>query len=304
MELRQLYYFLEVAKQKNFSKAARALYITQPTISQQVGVLENELDVKLFDRTPQGIELTEDGRKFQKYSLKIVEALDDLMEAFGQNKSEGKAILNIGMFPFYKIVGLVPVINRFFQTNANVLGSIQILENYHCYEMLKNDQLDFAVLKARETDIPPYIAYRKLIDEPLCVILSKRNPYAGRKELHMEELADLPLLTGDVNSSFYDYTKGLYDANGTKFNVTLLTTDANMLLAMVAADEGIILASESVGHYGGPDITAVPVMPEETLSTVVAYKKGKKLKGTESAFVDCFSDYYENDFLLFLTDEK
>lgn len=304
MELRQIYYFLEVAKQKNFSKAAKALYITQPTISQQIGVLENELDVKLFDRTPQGIEMTEDGRKFQTYSMKIVDALDDLMEAFGQNKSGGKTVLNIGMFPLYKIVGLVPVINRFFQTNVNVLGSIKILENYHCYEMLKNDQLDFAVMKAREADIPPYIAYQKLIDEPLCVILSTRNPYAGRREIHMEELENLPLLTGNMDSSFYDYTKELYDANGAKFNVAFLTTDANMMLEMIAADECVILASESVGYYSGPDITSVPVVPEETLSTIVAYKKGRKLKGTENAFLDCFSYYFQNDFLQFLTNKE
>lgn len=100
MEIRQIYYVLEIAKQKSFSGAAKALFITQPAISQQVSSLENELQIKLFQRDTHKVILTKEGERFCEYGKKVLEAVDNLTEAFGQGRSDQKMILNIAYFHF------------------------------------------------------------------------------------------------------------------------------------------------------------------------------------------------------------
>mgnify|MGYP000230671838 CR=1 FL=1 len=154
MEIRQLYYVLEVAKFNSFSKAANAQFITQPAISQQINALEEELQVKLFKRDTHSVALTKEGEKFCAYAKDVVESIDRLMAAFNQSTTKDKTVIKIGVFPFYKAAGLTPVINSFFAANHNVIGSIKVEENYQAYEKLETGELDFAILKASLEDIP------------------------------------------------------------------------------------------------------------------------------------------------------
>ena len=93
MEFRQLEAFAAIAKYKSFSKAANALYLTQPTISAHLGSLERELQKKLVSRTTKTIQLTQDGEKFLKYVNRILE----LKEAAVQELAgEEKEIISLG----------------------------------------------------------------------------------------------------------------------------------------------------------------------------------------------------------------
>ena len=105
MEIRQLYYFFEIARQGSFSKAAEVLYVTQPTISQQIASLEKELDMSLFSRTTKKVLLTAEGEKFLEPCRQVIDAYDRLLETCGK-KPMKQETLHVGVFPFYKSVGL------------------------------------------------------------------------------------------------------------------------------------------------------------------------------------------------------
>ena len=98
MEIRQIYYVLEVAKCKNFTKAAQSLYITQSNISQQISSLEAELKTTLFVRTHHNVTLTKDGERFCKCAKGVVDAIDILMKEFNESTEAEKAIINVGAF--------------------------------------------------------------------------------------------------------------------------------------------------------------------------------------------------------------
>ncbi len=114
MEIRQIYYVLEVAKQRSFSKAAEALFVSQPAISQQIHALEEELSVKLFKRDTHSVVLSAEGEKFCAYAKEVIGSVNKLLAAFGQSTADNKTTIRIGVFPFYKAAGLVPIINDFF----------------------------------------------------------------------------------------------------------------------------------------------------------------------------------------------
>ena len=208
MEIRQIYYVLEVAKQRSFSKAAEALFVSQPAISQQIHALEEELQIKLFKRDTHSVVLTAEGEKFCVYAKDVVGSVNKLLAAFGQSTADNKTVIRIGVFPFYKASGLVPIINDFFIERQNVIGSIKVVENDEAYEMLEAGRLDFVIIKARiENANRPGIRYEVLRTERLNVLISRANPLAREENMQVENLSRVPLLTGESDSHFFNEMK-------------------------------------------------------------------------------------------------
>ncbi len=294
MELRQVYYVLEVARYQSFSKAASALYITQPAISQQISALEEELSVKLFKRDTHRVALTPEGEKFCVYGKAVVEAMDRLMEAFHQNTARDKAVIRVGVFPFYKSAGLVPVVNGFFSANHNVIGSIKVVENYTAYQLLENDELDFAIIKSRREYIRPGIKYEPLLSENLNVLVNKQNPWADQDFVKAEELGAFPLLTGEKDSHFYHEMKAFYEKYHVNFRLAFLNTlETEMMLEMVESGVGIGLVTDSVGrNCEGETIAAIPITPVQEILTFLAYPKRRRLSGAHLAFKNYIVDFY------------
>lgn len=258
MEIRQLYYVLEVAKFNSFSKAANAQFITQPAISQQISALEEELQVRLFKRDTHSVALTKDGEKFCAYAKDVVESIDRLMAAFNQSTTKDKTVIKVGVFPFYEAAGLTAVIDSFFAANHNVVGSIKTEEIDRAYEKLETGELDFAILKSSLEKIPKsWVNYEILSEENLNVLVSRRNSYAKKDVIRLSELGGLPLLTGELN----------------------------MMLDMVKEDIGISLVTDCAGKvYENEEIAAIPIEPKQEILTFLAYPKKRRLSSAYLAF--------------------
>lgn len=287
MEIRQIYYVLEVAKQQNFSKAAAALYVSQPAISQQISALEEELQTKLFKRDTHNVVLTAEGEKFCTYGKDVIKSMDRLLGAFGQSTADSKTVIRLGVFPFYKAAGLVPVINDFFAASQNVIGSIKVLENYRAYEMLEAGELDFVIIKSRiENAAKPWVKYVPLRKERLNVIISRNHPMAAKGVLQIEDLGKLDLLTGEQDSHFYNEMKELYVRYHVKFNVAFMNTqETDIMLDMVRADRGILLVTDSVAeNYEDEEIARLPIEPAQEVLTFLAWPKNRRLTGAYLAF--------------------
>jgi DNA-binding transcriptional LysR family regulator len=294
MEIRQIYYVLEVEKYKNFSKAADALFITQPTISHQIRELETEFGIKIFDRDTHGVKLTEDGKRFCKYSRSVVDSVDALMEAFDQSTMSAKATLRIGVFTFYKVTRLGRTISRFFASNANVIGSTRVTENYQAYDMLRSGKLDFAILKLRPEYKRSEFIYEELQNDVLNVLISRSDPLAaGREIFRLEELNGIPLITGEKDTHYYNEMKEMYDANGLEFNVSFASDDSDIVIDMVASGVGINLATASLGGSINDDrIVSIPIEPLQQIITYLIYPKNRRISGAELAFRNYILDAY------------
>jgi len=285
MEIRQVYYVLEVARQKSFSKAAKVLYVTQPAISHQINALEEELQTKLFARDTHSVTLTKDGEKFCDYAQKIVASIDDLYEAFDLESSEEKPVLRIGVFPFYGKSLLRRTLSSFFATNSNVMGKIKVVDNYAAYEMLKKGDLDFAIIKCRRENMPDF-DYTEICSERLYAVISRRLPGFSSNIMPIEKLGDYPLLTGEKDSHFYIEMEKLYRENNIPFNVSFMNTlETSLMQDMVKDGVGIILATESTAiSLEDDDIAALPIEPDQDLVTLIIYNDKRKLRGAYLAF--------------------
>ena len=245
MEIRQVYYVLEVAKQKSFSGAAKALYVTQPAISHQINALEEELQVKLFNRDTHNVSLTTDGVKFCEYARKIIDAIDDLFQAFDLERSDEKPVLRVGVYPFYGKSPLRRILSSFFAANSNVLGNIKVTDNYAAYDMLRKGDLDFAIIKCRRDNMPD-LEHTEIGDERLYAVISRKMSGYNANIMPISDLGKYPLLTGEKDSHFYVEMEKLYRENDIPFNVSFMNTSETTLMQdMVRDGVGIILATES-----------------------------------------------------------
>ena len=143
MELNQIRCVLELAECKSFTKAANNLSISQPAISYQIKILEEELDTKLFKRDTHGVSLTNDGEKFCYYGQILMDSYENLKASFDVNKRNQNK-LKVGLYMFYKVGNLSNIILDYI-VSSNIMVKIIAVETTEAYEMIKNNLLDFAL---------------------------------------------------------------------------------------------------------------------------------------------------------------
>lgn len=289
-----MYYALEIAKQKSFSKAARKLYITQPAITHQIKALEEELQVQLFDRTPQGVTLTQEGEKFCRYGEKIIGAVDNLRCAFDLGNPDETPILRIGVFPFYSASPLQHILTSFFAGNYKVFGNMKTTDNYQAFKRLESGDLDFAVIKIKPGNIPESLEYITLDEENLYLLIQRKSNRIHGGTIPVQTLGDFPLLTGEEDSHYYREMKILYDKYNIPFNVSFMNTkETQIMMEMIKNGVGVVLATEHVARtLESDEIAALRIEPSQTLHTVLAYPKNRKLRGIYLTFKNYVADHY------------
>ena len=286
MELRQIYYVLEVAKYCNFTKAAEALYTTQPNLSKQVNALEQELGAKLFFRGQHSVALTRDGEVFCRYANKVVADLDELMSAFDQNTEAEKAVLNIAVFPFFQKVGYASVLRNFYREHANVLGTLRLADNYVAYVAMEKGEIDFSILKLRPEDKQSRFTYLLLMEEELMGMVSSSSSLAGRDALTPEDLADTPVLTGEEGSHIYEEMAQIYRDLDIPYNVVYKDTfNTDFLINWLSDIDGITFITESAAEYAS-EMSTIPLDPPVKYCTYLVFPKDRAYKGIYKRFIE------------------
>ena len=190
MELRQLEYFREIASTGSINEAARHLNMSQPPLSYQIRQLENELNVKLFDRTSKGVTLTEAGKLLYDRSGNLLEyARSTELEV---SKTGKKRILRIGLTPT-TVDTIMPYIAQFSQKNPDVNFEVHDGITYSLYEYLMDGIIDISV--ARTPLRLDEVSYMELCSEPMIAVSAALiTPGSGIDSLKLSDLLHKPLI--------------------------------------------------------------------------------------------------------------
>lgn len=288
MELRQIYYVLEVAKQKNFSKAANALYVSQSNVSQQISALEKELGVTLFERDWHSINLTSEGARFCVKAEKVVRDLDELMLDFRQNPSNDKVKINVAMFPFSQKVGVASMVRHFFTAEANVVGRFYVMDNYEAYRGLENGTIDFAIIKSTDYNKSSRFRYIQLKEEDFIALVSENSPYSEKHGINAAGMSGLSILTAAPGTHVYDDIKAVYDRCGAEFNpYPTSTMDPNLITDMIRDENCVTFSSRSVADaLQTSGIKPVPLDPPEKYFTFLVFRNNQVTDGIYGKFID------------------
>ena len=189
-ELYKVFYY--VAKNRNLSKAANDLFISQPAVSQAVKKLEEELGIKLFYRTKSGMNLTEDGEVLYSYLKKPIECLNNGKRHLLNEKDNKDMTIRIGSGTTLIKYSLMPVLKIFKEEFPNVKFEIVQGITSTLMEMLDNNLLDMVLLSVNPGNKDDKRVL--IIEEAQDVFCYKKDSYNYNKIFSMNELNDLPLL--------------------------------------------------------------------------------------------------------------
>ncbi len=198
MMLRHVRYLTAVAEHGNFTRAAEALFISQPTLSQQIKQLEKSLQVQLLDRSGRTVRLTDAGEAYLHYAKLAVRDLDAGERAIHDVKDLSRGSLRLAMTPTFTAYLIGPLLERFNALHPGITLSVQEMTQDRIEAALAEDRLDLGIAFSGVRSVE--IDSQALFVETLCLVMGTRHPRAGRTEaMTLKDLGqeDLVLLSRD-----------------------------------------------------------------------------------------------------------
>ncbi|WP_040812122.1 LysR family transcriptional regulator [Nocardia concava] len=268
VELRHLRYFLAVADELHFGRAAARLHIAQPALTQQIQRLETLLGTRLFDRTSRTVALTPAGVVLRDRATSLLgHAERDLAEItrIGQG-SQGT--LHLGFVP--SVLPLEPLRGVREFRDRFPLVDVDLVEGFtsHLMERLANGTLDMAIV--RDPDDQPGTVTVPLITEPFVAVLAADHPLADRDSITGAELADNPLVFFPRAAGGLAHEKNLAPLleSGRRPHVVQEATNWTIILYLVAAGLGVTIAPRSATFTAPASARIIPVADTDAATTI------------------------------------
>jgi DNA-binding transcriptional LysR family regulator len=258
MELRHLAYFVAVAQEGNFTRAADRELVAQPAISQQILRLERELGERLFDRTASGARLTEAGRVLLPHARGMLAGADRARDALASLRGllTGRLALGSVQTP---PMALARLLGRLRREHPGVLLSVREAHTAPLVQALRDGELDIALIGlGRREEIPSGLRVQVIAIEPVAVIVHRDHPLAGRTSVALSQLRDQPWVTMPEGSGQRTMLDAAAGAAGFSPHITAESSDMDLLVALAAQRVGIALIRESAARQSH-DVTTVSI---------------------------------------------
>lgn len=261
MELRHLRYFLAVAEERHFTRAAERLGIGQPPLSQQIQALEREIGTPLFLRLPRGVELTDAGRSFLQDAQAVVRDAQRAIERARRVARGELGRIRVGMINSAPFHPFIPhVIREYRKRFPNVALTLQENSTPMLAQALLQDQVDIAFVRPLLGDNSG-LQTRHLFDEDVVVALPSGHPLARRKRLPLLALSLEPfvLFPRNVGSGLYDDIIAVCREVGFSPRIVQETQQVTSIVNLVAAGLGVSLVPASMQQVHTDGVTYRPI---------------------------------------------
>ena len=261
MELRHLRYFVAVAEELHFGRAAMRLRIAQPPLSQQIRQLEEELGVRLLDRTKRRVDLTVPGRAFLAEARRALAQTERAVRT-AQRASRGEiGHLTIGFVPSADLDVLPRVLRRWAERFPHVEITLHALLPGQQVDALRDGRIQVGFLRppVDETEL----AVESIQREALVVGLSERHPLARRARVRVADLMADPMIFFPRTAApgYYDALVGVCRDAGFTPRVAHETTSIQTNLGLVAAGFGVTLLPASIRNLQRAGVVYRPLTP-------------------------------------------
>ena len=279
MELRQLRYFVAVAEERHFGRAAKKLRLSQPPLSTQIKGLEEELGVKLFQRSTRQVALTDAGRTFLERAEGILEAVEEAKEAAKGADEGARGRLEIG-FISSATLGLLPPAIRLFRER---FGGVEI----ELRELTSAQQID--ALYAGEIRVglvrlplrAPGLRFEPLQEESFLVALPSGHPLEALESVPLEAMVDQPLIffTRQLMPSLHAQIVELFQRVGAFPNVVQHAVHLQTIVGLVASDVGLAILPEPAERFSREGVVYRSLdAPDATSWVGLAWVEGDESK--------------------------
>jgi DNA-binding transcriptional LysR family regulator len=232
MDLANLNAFLAIAESGSFSEAAERLHLTQPAVSKRIAGLEQQLNVRLFDRLGREVGLTEAGRALLPRAYQILNVLDDTRRALTNLNGEVTGRLTLATSHHIGLHRLPPLLRAFTRAHPQVALDIQFLDSEVAYEEILHGRAELAVITlAPETRSP--VRAVPVWDDPLDFVAAPEHPLV-RGTISLADVARHPAVFPGDNTFTHHIVRRLFEAEGLTPNIGMSTNYLETIKMMVS----------------------------------------------------------------------
>ena len=256
MELRQLRYFVTVAKTLNFSEAAKSLFITQGTLSQQIKQLEDELGCDLFVRSSHSVSLTEAGAEMLPLAQSTLEDSAECFQRISDLKKGVAGTLNIGLTTSFRGI-LNNALKIYLKEYPNVKLDIDYNNIGELVSMLEAHEIDFFIAFKSAVQYDEIETF-PLLDSELCAVMSKDHPLADRESLTLQDLERQRIILPSSGLQSRKAFDRFVDADTSSLNICVEINNPHGIIKLVHSTRLIAIMS-SLATFYDPTLVAIPI---------------------------------------------
>jgi LysR family transcriptional regulator, hydrogen peroxide-inducible genes activator len=260
MEIHQLRYFVAVADEGSFSRAAAKVRVAQPSLSQQIRKLEAEVGQPLFDRLPRSVVLTEAGRCLIDYARQILASIGDARRSIDELKNEVSGRLAVGAIPTIAPYILPELVGKFQKHYPEV--SLEIVEDVTdgITRRVEAGELDVALASTCQQS--PTLRRESLGNEPLLALVPEGHPLAKKALVELDDLKSQRFLLLHEMHCLSQQVHHLLESRRLRPEIALAGSQLGTIANMVAAEIGVsIVPQMMVKHQATPGCVSVPFAP-------------------------------------------
>ena len=280
MEIQQLYYYMELCKQKNFTEAGYACNMTQGALSKQIRKLENELGITLIRRNTRKFELSKEGEIFLSYAKKMTGTYEEMLKNVQKNQE-----IKIGCMPVLAPYHFARLVADFRKEYPDIK---LVIDERIAREIQENsDRYDFLILRENMMEDQKKFRFSRLYDDKLCAALYEKHPLYGRDRLQLKELKDDVFIFPERGSGSYEVFYKSCEKAGFEPKIAFEFPQANTIMSFVSEGVGVTITFSTV--YREAKCAGVKMIPlEDELHSVISlfYRKNKPLDYAKKQFLN------------------
>ncbi|MFJ7724579.1 LysR family transcriptional regulator [Neobacillus sp. NPDC097160] len=283
MEFRQIQYFLMLCDELHFTEAANKLGISQPTLSQQIRVLEDELDTPLFDRIGKKTVLTEAGMLFQQYAQQIVHQMENAKLSISDLMNHHTGTLKVAVYSSDLDNRLIPLLIDFHKeypkTKIQIIPSIDILND------VLNNEVDIGIGLAIKADHRLHIT--PLYTEGYHLYVSDQHEFSQKRMVSPKELSTLQMVMYPKGFIGRDIIDKWCEANHISIQTIMETGSATSLIKLVQENIGAtIQPCQLIDYFRETGVTSIPIKNAPSRELGIFYRKDKYLSKAAHSFIN------------------
>jgi len=284
MTIQQCRYVLEIAKTGSFSEAAKQLFIAQSSLSISIKMLEQELNIKIFERSNNGVYLTEDGAEFVRYATQIADGEDFVIKRYKYEDTPSKLRISTQHYDF-----IADIFVNFLKgiTTECFRFSIKEIETYNVIQEVETGNSDIGVIAIKDVDFDVMkrylgrkgITFVNLLNDSPHVFFRRGHPLASYPSLGCVELQGFPYVSyeqGDHNSSYF--TEEMFDSFNAKKHIEI-SDRATLMNLLLVTDSYTIGTGIMPSALNNGDIVSIPLQCEDHY--VIGYLLNNSRKQSE-----------------------
>lgn len=292
MEIRQLKYFVSVARLAQITKAAVEQNISQPSLSAQIKLLEEEVEVKLFDRSQKKVILTEPGKVLYKHAVTILNQLEDCKKELVDIKQLNKGKILLGSLPTVIVTWLPNIISSFRKKYPNIEIEVRDLHTPELKKSLDQYEIELAII-TYPLDNDKYNTY-PFLKEELILITPLGHKFAKKTQIEMKELSEEPfILYKNDTQSRYTVIEACNEA-GFVPKIAFENNRVEIVISFVSSGLGVAFVPKgSLNLSRNYKVHSIPVVnPKPVRTLCLATSKSRYISNA----VNTFENYLLSNF--------